>query len=891
MSFGRRFRRLIGLPTRSASAIDRDLEDEVTFHLEMRVQDLKRRGVPDENARHQALAEFGDAQRLKESLGRMDRSAQRQHRLARWLGDCAYDVRFALRQIIRSPLFATISVLTVAIGIGATTSIMSAVRGIVLRPLPFESPDRLLRVYWRHEKLGATALSVPDFGDLRAQATSFSGIAAWYESTANLSGNGEPERLASARVTDNWFDLLGVGARSGRTFARGDDQSGAPIRAVLSEAIWMRRFGGDRSVVGSTIRLDGKPVEVIGIVAGERAFPADVDLWLPTQFDPTEFMDSQRGARWLRVLGRLKAGVSVSQANDDVARVAELIAERDPRHNTGYSAFTRDFQESIIGDYRRPLFVLLGAVALVMLVVCANVAGLMVARTAARETEIAVRSALGAGRSRIVRQLVTEALVLALAGGALGFALGLIGTSLLVRFAPPDIPRLGDVGIDAVVFAFAFALAVVTGVAFGLAPALQASRHDVRTRLQAEGRGAAGRFGSVRVRRALVVSELAVAIVLLVCAGLLLRSFVKLQGVNPGFRAEGLTAFTVTLPESRYVRLEDQRQFLHRASEGLRAIPGVDRVAASFGLPLTQTRFQLTFTIDGKESDPSNEPRGQVRVASVDYFEAMGIPVLQGRTFTEQDRWDSPSVIVISQELARRYFPNGDAIGRRIETGWGREGHKLGGEIVGIVGDVKHFSLAAEVPPAYYAPADQWPTDEMTFVVRSSGSVTAMTASIRSVIQSLDPELPIFDARSGESLVAASLAQPRFYLMVIATFATAALLLAVIGIYGIIAYTVRQRTREIGVRMALGASAGQIVRMVVGEGLTLAALGSALGVTIALALAGQITALLYGVNGRDWVTLVSVTAVLLMAAIMACLMPARSAARLGPQEALRGGGE
>jgi putative ABC transport system permease protein len=887
MGLGRKFRRLIGLPTRSGDAIDRDLDDEVSFHIEMRLQDLVRRGMSEADARQQALAEFGDAQRLKESLGRMDRSAQRDRRLARWFADCLYDVRFALRQILRSPLFAAVSILTVAIGIGATTSIMSAVRGIVLRPLPFESPDQLLRIYWRHERLGATALSVADFGDLRAQSVAFSGIAAWYESTANLSGSGEPERLESARVTDNFFDVLGVQPYSGRTFAAGDDRYGQPVRAVLSEEFWQRRFGGNRQIVGSTVRLDGKPVEVIGIVSGARAFPPDVDVWMPTQFEPEEFTDAQRGARWLRVLGRLKPGASPAQANDDVARVALLTSTRDPRHNTGYSAFARDFRESIIGNYRRPLFVLLGAVGLVMLVVCANVAGLMVARTAARETEIAVRAAIGAGRGRIVRQLVTEALVLALAGGALGFAFGVIGTSLLVRFAPADIPRLGDVGIDAVVFAFSFTLAVVTGVAFGLAPALQASRHDVRSRLQAESRGAAGRFGSVRIRRALVVSELAVAIVLLVCAGLLLRSFAKLQNVDPGFHAAGLTAFTVTLPQTRYERLQDQRQFLARAEDGLRAIPGVERVAASFGLPLTQTRFQLTFTIDGKEGDPTNEPRGQVRVASADYFTTMGIATVKGRTFTPQDRWDSPPVIVISQELARRFFPNGDAIGRHIDTGWHREGHTLGGEIIGIVGDVKHFDLATESPPAYYAAADQWPTDEMSFVVRGRDGAAPTTASIRKVIQALDPELPIFDAMTGESLVSASLAQPRFYLMVIAAFATAALLLAAIGVYGIIAYTVRQRTREIGVRMALGASASQVVRMIVREGLILAAIGGALGVIAAMALAGQITELLFRVDGRDWITLVSVLAVLLTSAIVACVMPARSAARLGPQEALR----
>lgn len=888
MSFGRRFRRLIGLPTRSASSIDRDLDDEVTFHLEMRIKDLLRLGRSEAEARQQAASEFGDALMLKKTLGRLDRAAQRDRRIARWFADFSHDVRFALRQILRSPLFAAVSILTVAIGIGATTSIMSAVRGIVLRPLPFEEPERLMRIYSRHVRVGPTSVSVADFGDLRAQATSFTGIAAWYESTTNLSGDGKPERLSSARVTDNWFNLLGVRPQSGRTFTEGEDLHGAPRRAVLSDAFWRRRLASDPNIIGRTLRLDGHPVEVVGIVHGERAFPANVDLWMTTKFAPEEFTDAQRGARWLRVVGRLKPGVTFEQANDDVARVAKLIEGKDPRHNTGYSAFGRTLQESIIGNYRRPLYVLLGAVGLVMLVVCANVAGLMVARTAARDTEIAVRAAMGAGRGRIVRQLVTEALVLALAGGALGFGLGVLGTSLLVRFAPPDIPRLDDVGIDRIIFAFTFGLALTTGLVFGLAPALQASRHDVRSRLQAVSRGAAGRFGGTRLRRVLVVSELAVAIVLLVCAGLLLRSFAKLQRVDPGFRPTGLTAFTVTLPDSRYGRLVDQQQFLDRTLEGLRAIPGVESAAASFGLPLTDARFQLTFTIDGKDGEVNNEPRGQIRVATPGYFEAMGIPVVKGRTFTPQDRWDSPQVIVVSEELARRFFPNGDALGRRIETGWGREGRKLGGEIVGIVGDVKQFGLSIDAPPAYYAVADQWPIDEPTLVVRGTTDGVALAGGIRSLIQQLDSELPIFDLTTGETLVASSLAQPRFYLMVIAAFATAALLLAAIGVYGIIAYTVRQRTREIGVRMALGASAAQIVRMVVGEGLLLAAFGLALGVMAAMGLAGQLTELLFDVSERDWITFVSVTAVLIVSAIAACVLPARSAARLGPQEALRG---
>jgi predicted permease len=888
MRFGRRFRRLIDLPTRTEKAIDRDLDDEVSFHVEMRIRDLVRSGLSESEARRKAMIELGDADQLKQRLGREDRAAQRDRRVAQCLADFASDVRFALRQIVRSPLFAVVSILTIAIGIGATTSIVSAVRGIVLRPLPFESPERLVRMYSRSDRLGATAVSVADFTDIRAQATSFDGMAAWYSTTANLSGDGAPERLEAARVSDNWFDLLGVRPLKGRTFVAGEDRAGAPIRAVLSDALWRRRFGGDSNIIGRTLRLDGQPVEVIGIIEAARSFPGARDLWMTTRFDPVEFTDAQRGARWLRVLGRLRPGATLDQANEDVARAARLLEARDSRHNAGYTAFARSLQESIVGDYRRPLYILLAALGLVMLVVCANVAGLMVARTAARDTEIAVRAAMGAGRGRIVRQLVTEALVLALAGGVIGFGLGVIGTGMLVRWAPPTLPRLDDVAIDGIVFGFALALATLTGVAFGLAPALQASRHDVRTRLQAESRGSAGRFGSVRLRRVLVVSELSVAIVLLVCAGLLLRSFAKLQRVDPGFRAEGLTAFTVTLPESRYARLADQRLFLDRVLEGLRALPGVDRAAASFGLPLTDARFQLTFTIDGKDGDPANEPRGQVRVASTSYFESMGIPVVKGRLFTEQDRWDSPPVIVISDELAHRFFPNGDAIGRYIETGWGREGHKLGGEVVGIVGDVRQFGLAIDAMPAYYAAADQWPIDEITFVLRSTTGTVPLAAGIRQVVERLDAELPIYDLTTGETLVAESLAQPRFYLIVIAAFASTALLLAGIGVYGIIAYTVRQRTREISVRMALGASASQIVRMVVGEGLTLASLGIGLGVTASLALGGQITALLFRVDGRDWITLVSVAGLLVLASVVACLLPARAAARLGPQEALRG---
>jgi predicted permease len=688
-------------------------------------------------------------------------------------------------------------------------------------------------------------------------------------------------------VTDNWFPLLGIRPIAGRTFVDGEDRYGAPVRAVLSDAFWQRRFGGT-SVVGRTLTLDGLPVEVVGIVPAAVSFPAETDLWLTTRFEPNAFTNAQRGARWLRVVGRLADGKTLEQANQDVARVAGLLAQSDPRHNASYTAYGVTLHDSLVGSFRRPLFILLGAVGLVMLVVCANVAGLMIARTAGRETEIAVRTALGAGRGRIVRQLVAESLVIAIAGGAAGLLLGVAGTSLLVRWAPTDIPRLDDVGIDRQVFAFSALLAVVTGLFFGLAPAFQASRRDVRSRLQAGGRGSAGRFGGVRLRRVLVVTELAMAIVLLAGAGLLLRSFVKLQRVDPGFHANGLTAFTVTLPETRYARLVDQRQFTARVMDELDALPGVDRVAASFGLPLTDARFQLTFTIDGQDGDPANEPRGQVRMASQGYFEAMGIPLKAGRTFTMQDRWESPPVVVVSEELAKKFFPAGDAIGRVISTGWRRDGHVLGGTIVGIVGDVKQFGLAVDAPPAYYAPVDQFPTSEVTFILRAESEGPNLISSIRGVVQRIDADLPIFDLTTGTSLVSRSLAQPRFYLLVILVFAVASLLLSAIGVYGIVAFMVRQRTREFGVRLALGATGRRITGMVVGEGLVLAAWGIGIGIAVSLVAAGEIQSLLFGVNERDWVTLVAVSTMLGTATVAACIIPAQWAARVGPQNALGG---
>jgi predicted permease len=888
MPFGRRFRRFIDRPSRSEGDIARDVAEEVAFHLDMRAAELEARGLSRADALERARSEFGDPARARRVLVVEDSAAEAERRRARWLADLQQDARIALRQLRRAPGFTVVAVLTLALGIGATTAIVSAVRGIVLEPLPLHQPEALVRLVSAGPR-GGTALSVADFTDITRESRSYDGLASYWVSTANLSASGDPERLEAARVDAGWFELLGVRPVQGRTFAPGEDAEGAPRLVVLSDAFWRRRFGADHGVIGRSITLDGQPVEVVGVVPAARSWPADVDIWLATRYTAEERTDAQRGARWIGALGRLRHGVTLEQVNEELAAISRRLAERDPRHNTDYATQALPLQEWVVGDVRRPLAILLGAVALVALIACANVAGLLLARTAARETEVAVRASLGAGRGRMVRQLLTESILLALAGGVVALALAVAGTRLLVRFAPADIPRLDAVRVDAPMFAFTLLLATITGVLFGLAPALHASARDLQTRLRQGTRGAAGRLTGVRLRRVLVVSELALSIMLLAGAGLLLRSFAALRDVDPGFQPAALSAFTVVLPESKYGALESQRRFQRDALEEMARIPGVEIAAASFGLPLSGTRFSLTFTIDGRERTATGEePFGQVRVASTEYFRAMGIRLRRGRAFSRADTYAAPQVVVVSDELARRFFPGEDAIGRRIETGWGRDGRRLGGTIVGIVGDVRQLALASDAPPALYVPAEQWPTDEITFVVRSNVPHESLVSVLRDVVRGLDRDLPVFAVHTGDELVARSLAEPRFYLLLLGAFAAVALALGAVGIYGVIAYMVRQRTREIGVRMALGASGSRIVHMIVVEGLGLAVMGTVVGLAGAAAFSGVLRDQLFRVPQRDAATFAGVSLLLALVALAACVVPARTAVRVSPQEALRG---
>jgi predicted permease len=779
-----------------------------------------------------------------------------------------------------------VAVLTLALGIGANTAIFSVVRAVLLRGLPYPQPERLV-VLQSVIRGSPGAVSPPDFMDWRAQSRSFSGLSAYFLSTTNLTGSGEPERLTQARVTANFFDVLGEPPALGRGFRAGEDDAGAPRVAVLSDGLWRRRFGADPTIVGRTILLDDFPTAVIGVASPTFRTPTGVDLWLTTRFDARDLAASARGARWIDVIGRLAPGATVASATAEMNGIAARLARIDPRHDQDVTTRVLSLEENLVGNIRSPLLVLLGAVAFVLLIACVNVASLSLGRTSARETELAVRAALGAGRSRIARQILTESLVLAVGGGVVGVGLAVILTRALVALAPGDLLLADAVRVDAVVLAFAVAATVLSGLTFGVVPAIQASRRDIQERLRAGGRGAASGLRG-RLRRGLVITEVALAISLLAGSGLLIRSFGHLTAVDPGFRSAGVSMFSLSLSPVRYPDAARQSQFATTLLSRLERLPGVTSTGISFSLPLTNSGFGLTFAVGGRaEVNGPDEPRAQVRVATPDYFRTMGIPLLRGRNFSAEDRADAPRVLLISRAAAERYWPNEDPIGQTLETGWHNEGRRFGGTIVGIVGDVRQFSLAGRPEPEIYAPLAQWPLDELTVVMQSTAPPSTVLAAARAVVRELDPGLPLYDVGPLDHLVRESFAARRLYALLLATFAASALVLAAIGIYGVIAYSVQQRRRELAIRVALGATRDRVIGMIMGEGLWLAAVGVAIGLVASSVLTRVLQGQLYGISRTDPATFVTVPVLLLVVAAVACVVPILRALRVDPVTAIR----
>jgi putative ABC transport system permease protein len=879
------FRRAFHL--RHRGRLTSEVSEEFAFHLEMRARELRARGYSEAAAREEALRQFGDLPDAIAYCRAADARRESTQMRVELLSDIRQDVRYALRSLRKAPGFATVAILTLALGIGANTAIFSVVNGVLLEALPFPEPERLVMVHQTFEEQ-ATTSSPTNFYDWRAQSRSFAGMTIMNNTSVNLTAPGAaPERLRAASVAASFFSVLRVPAIVGRTFNPDEDSFGGPNVVVLHERFWRSRFNADPRLVGRTITLNGQPHTVVGIVGAESAWPSRTDLWIPLRFDPVS-LPNMRGAIWLTAVARLAPGVTMEAAAAEMATIAGRLEQQYPRANTGVGVMLEPMREYLVGDMRTPLLVLLGAVGFVLLIACANVSNLMLVRATARETELAVRTALGAGRARLVRQLMTESTLLALLGGVAGLALATWGTKALVGIAPRNIPRLNTVSVDTMVLMFTLAIALGTGILFGLIPAMHVAGGDVNRTLKEGGRGARGHSGSGRTRSLLVVSEMALAVMLLAGAGLLIRSFRELMQVDPGFRAQNVASFTLSLPETKYEEYDRQRAFMDGLLERLRALPGVQSVAGAQALPLTGLGFTLSFDVAGRpEAAPGQEPSAEIRVVTPDYLATLGIPIVRGRGFTEQDRQGSHRVLLMNEAGAARFFAGEEAIGQRIDFGWSRDSVRMGGEVVGIVHDVREQELAGEPQPQFYVPFAQWPVDYFSVALRTDRSLDAIIPLARTELRELDPDLPMFEVQTLESIVADSVARPRFYMLLLGTFAIVALVLSGVGIYGVIAYLVAQRTHEIGVRMALGASSTRVIRMVLGESLAIAAVGIALGLAGAFMLTRLLSSLLFGVNPTDPLTFTAVALILAAIAMLASWLPAMRAARLEPVMAMR----
>ena len=872
-------------------AAEARMDEEFRFHLEMETAKYIREGLAPDAARRAAMLAFGGVERHKEEM--------RDERGRRWADDFWMDVRFGVRQLRRSPGFTTVILVTLALGIGATTAIFSVVNGVILEPLPFGHPAQLVHIESTDPDGRPTGLSPLDFIDYRDQSHSFAGMVPVDGGhNASITRPGLPAvRIGLTRVGAQFFTLLEVQPEVGRFFTTGEDVQGAPKVAVLSDVAWRRYFAADRSVVGRTISLDGEPYTVVGIAGPTVAFPAKTDVWIPKVWQPWEIAPDNRAGHVIMALGRIKDGISFEQAQRELETIADRLAAQYPKSNEKTGAVVQPLQEHVVGDVRPALFAMLGAVGFVLLIVCANVANLLLVRATSRESEIAVRTALGAARSRLVRQLATENVLLAVGGTVLGVLVAWWAVRAVVVFGPPTLPRLSEITMDARVLFFAASLALVAGLSFGLAPALRVMRTDISRTLHRGVRGSS-RGGTGGTRAALVVTEMALAVVLLVGAGLLVHSFARLIHVDPGFHAERLVAFNATLPNTKYLHDRDTRAFVDKVVKQLQQLPGTERVAIGSTRPLDPAPgFGVTtaFTISGRPAVPNYQrPETAVYPVSPDYFRTLGIRLIRGRTFTEdEDRPDARPVVIVNEELVRRYFPNEDPIGKYIvlgiehTTGSGPgDTLRAQGTIIGVVGDVKQYSLADTPAPATYVPYGTLPFG-LSVVVRTTSEPETVESAILARMRQLDPDVPVFGLGTVESRLSSSVSQPRFYMILLAAFAALALVLAAVGIYGVLSYAVSQRTRELGIRMALGASAAQVTRQVLRQGLGLAVIGIIVGLAGALALTRVIASLLFGVQPLDPLTFVGVSVTLVIAALAACYLPARRAGRADPLTAMR----
>ena len=865
-------------PLLSRRGVEADLDEEMRFHVDAEIAERIRRGMTPDAARTSALRDFGGVCRFKEEC--------RDAWGTRVMDELARDARYGLRALWRAPAFTAVAVLTITLGVGAATTIYSVVRS-VLRPLPFHDSASLVAVVttFRGKDDAASAL---DFLDWRRESKTLEGMAAIATGARTLTGGGEPERLYGATVSASLLSMLRVRPLAGRVFRSGEDAAGAPRVVILGEAIWRRRFSSDPGIVGQSVTLDGKPYTVIGVVPTRLTYPAMAEIYLPLVFGSDDLDEGNRGARYYDVVARLAPGATIDQARAEMRTITTRLASAHPQQDEGVSVRVAPLLDETVGAFRRPLLVLLGAAGVLLVIACANVANLLLVRAAGRDGELAIRTALGAGRARLVRQLATEALTPFLVGGVLGTALATLGTRWFAGAASDSVPRLTGAGLDGTGLVFALVATLTTGVVFGVVPALRFARLGISSTLRGVGRSSHGSIGRRRARTAIVGSEVALAVMLLVVAGLVVRSFQHLMAVDPGFRRDGVVSFRLDLPSTRYGDATKLRAFAARLDDRVHTLPGVTASGRVLRAPLSEYNFNVGFSVDRwREETGARRPVAQVRIASPGYFEAMGIRLVRGRTFAAHDDANAPQVVVINQAMARTHFSGENPLGRRVWLGWEEGGVRRGGEIVGIVDDVRQFGLDRPPLPEMYLPYDQTPVGPMTVVARTSASPEVVFAAAREAVRELDPDLPLFEVGTLQQRFEQSAGRPRLYMTLLATFAGVAVLLAAIGLYGVVSYSVRQQTREIGIRLALGATRSNVAGTVVGHSLRVTVVGAALGIAGALAVSRLLQALLFAVSPTDAGTYVAVVALISLVGVVASWIPARRATAIDPAMALR----
>ncbi|HEV8581785.1 MAG TPA: ABC transporter permease [Thermoanaerobaculia bacterium] len=865
--------------------LDRELAAELEGHLAMAIDDNLRAGMTAEEARRHAHIQLGGVAQVEESY--------RERRGLPALENLARDLRFGARMLLRNPGFTAVAVLTLGLGIGANTAIFSVVHEVLLRPLPFPDAERLVML-WEVTPDGGhqNTTSRFNFRTWREQSKSFEAMAAFSDQRSSLSGGGEPEEVSVQLATPELFRILGIAPILGRVLMSEDARPDAPRVAVLGYAFWQRRFGGDPRVIGKVITLNGSPRTVVGVlpagfqwhISKKSGTVKPAEIWV-TLTMPTEGPGVH--GRFLSVVARLKRGVSYEQATAEMKAHAARLAQDVPEHSKGYSAEVIPLREQIVGNVRRALLILLGAVGFVLLIACANVANLLLSRAAAREKEIALRTALGARRMRVVRQLLTESVLLAALGSLLGLGLAWWGIRALVAISPRDLVNLQGVGLQLPVLAWTLAVSLATGILFGLVPALEATRLNLNDTLKEGTKSSGGQSArSRRLRSILVVAEVALSLVLLTSAGLLMKSFDRLQKIDTGFNTENVLTMVVRLPDAKYREDPQIVGFFREALERIRTLPGVRFAGMVNYLPLYGGLGAATgFTVEGRPVPPGEEPSTDVRVADPGYFRAMEIPLLRGRNFTDLEAREARHVVLVSESMARQHFPGENPIGKRISVAMFDQ--PVLTEIIGIVGDVRYDSLIDKVEPTVYFPLPELAYAFMTLVIRTTGDPAEIAPAVRRELREIDPDQPVSDVRTMNQVMADTVGRARFNTLLLGLFAGLATLLAAIGVFGVINYSVTLRTREIGLRMALGAQPGKVLMLVLKQGLLLAWMGIGIGLAGALALTRLLSSLLYEVSATDPLTFAVIALLLTGVSWLACYLPARRAARLEPLIALR----